>query len=190
MNTVKDMKLETNRLIIRPYKKDDIQECFELMQNKELFTYMDMEVMSFEEYKGLFQWLIDSYNMGFDEDFKYSFNITLKESSTHIGWCGIGVLDYDKKQKEIYYLIGRDHWGKGYAKEATTALLEYGFNVIGLNEIVALCKPENIASRNIIENIGLKYRYTVEGLSEEFSFYNYEPFFSLTREEYFKEAIE
>ncbi len=186
MNTVKEMEIKTNRLIIKPYKEDDIQQCFELMQDKELFTYLDMDVMSFEEYKGLFQWLMDSYNTGFDEDFTYSFNITLKETGAHIGWCGIGALDYDIKQKEIYYLIGRDHWGKGYAKEAATALLDYGFNVIGLNEIVALCKPENIASRKVIENIGLKFRCTVKGLPEEFSYYNGEPYFSLSREEFLK----
>jgi ribosomal-protein-alanine N-acetyltransferase len=62
--------------------------------------------------------------------------------------------------------------------------LDYGFNTIGLNEIVALFKPDNMASRKVIENMGLKYRYTVEGLSEEFDFYNNELFFSLSKDEY------
>lgn len=180
---IKEMKLETNRLIIRPYKEEDLLECFKLMQDKELFKYLDMTVMSFEEYKGLFNWLIHSYDKGFDTDFKYSFNIILKETSAHIGWCGLGVLDYDIRKKEIYYLIGREHWRKGYAKEATEALLNYGFNTIGLDEIVALCKPENIASKKVIENMGLKFRYTINGLPEEFDFFNDKPFYSLTKEE-------
>jgi len=181
MNDVKTMKIETSRLIIRPYREEDFEECFQLMQNKELFKYMGMSVMSFEEYRRLFSWLISSYDKSFDEDFQYSFNITLKETGAHIGWCGIGALDYDIKQKEIYYLIGKDYWGNGYAKEATVALLDYGFNIIGLNEIVALCKKENIASKSVIENMGLEYQYVVEGLSEEFDFYNGELFFSLKR---------
>lgn len=41
--------------------------------------------MSHEDYKGLFRWLIDCYEVSFNEDFKYSFNITLKESGIHIG---------------------------------------------------------------------------------------------------------
>ncbi|AGK99437.1 acetyltransferase, ribosomal protein N-acetylase [Clostridium pasteurianum BC1] len=189
MDGIKNMKIETSRLIIRPYMEDDLIDCFRLMQDKELFKYLDMDVMSFEEYKGLFNWLIDSYNKGFDEDFKYSFNITLKESGAHIGWCGVGVSNCLPHYKEIYYLIGRDHWGKGYAKEATVALLEYSFNTIGLNEIAALCKLENIASKKVIENMGLKYRYMVEGLPEELDFYNGEPFFSLTKDEYIKHSI-
>ncbi len=184
MKEIKKMNLETNRLIIRPYKEEDLLECYNLMQDKELFKYLDMSVMSLEEYKGLFNWLIQSYNNGFDTDFRYSFNIILKETGTHIGWCGIGALDYDNSKKEIYYLIGREYWGKGYAKEATVALLNFGFNIIGLQEIVALCKPDNIASMKVIENMGLKFRYTVNGLSEDFDFYNGEPFYSLTKEEY------
>lgn len=184
MNTVKNMKIETSRLIIRPYKEDDLKECFQLMQDKELFKYMDMDVMSPEEYKELFNWIIDCYNTGINEDFKYSFSITLKGSGAQVGWCGIGGLEYNHTVKEIFYLIGRQHWGKGYAKEATVALLDYSFNTIGLNEVVAICKPDNIASKKVIENMGLKYRYTVEGLPKEFDFYNGEPYFSLVKDEY------
>ena len=186
MNTVKEMRIETERLVIRPYKEKDFEECFNLMQNKELFKYLDMDVMSRKEYKGLFGWIIDCYEVGFHEDFKYSFNITLKESGAHIGWCGIGGVEFDHAQKEIFYLIGREHWGKGYAKEASAALLNYGFKVMGVKEIVGLCKPENIASKKVLENIGLKFKYMIEGLPEEFDFYNGEPFYSLTKEEYLK----
>jgi len=184
MNTVKEMRIETVRLVIKPYKEENLVECFKLMQNRELFKYLDMDVMPSEDYKGLFNWLIDSYELGFNEDFKYSFNITLKECGTHIGWCGIGGVEFEHNQKEIFYLIGREYWGNGYAKEASVALLDYGFNIIGVNEIVGLCKPENIASKKVIENMGLKFRYMVEGLPEEFDFYNGEPFYSLTKEEY------
>lgn len=184
MNTVKEMRLETERLVIRPYVQEDLMDCFNLMQDKELFDYLDMDVMSFEDYKGLFNWLIDSYGEGFDADFKYSFNIILKESGKHIGWIGIGRLDYDIKQKEIYYLIGREHQGKGYAKEASAAILDYGFNEMGLKEVVGLFNPQNIASKKVIENLGLKFDYIVSGLPEEFDYYNNEPHYSITKEEY------
>lgn len=186
MKTIKDMRIETERLIIRPYKEDDLPQCFELMQDKELFNYLDMDVLSYEEYKGLFEWLIDSYNKGFDEDFKYSFNITLKKTDIHIGWCGVGGSNYDHEQKEIYYLIGSKYQGKGYAKEATVALLKYCFETIGLSEIIALCKEENIASKKVIEHMGFKYQYRLECLAEEFEYYNGEPYYLFTKEQYLK----
>jgi Acetyltransferases, including N-acetylases of ribosomal proteins len=182
---VKDLKIETDRLIIRAYKEEDMMECFQLMQDKELFTYLDMEVMSLEEYKKLFKWLISCYNVGFDRDFKYSFNIVLKETGEHIGWCGIGGSNINHSIKEIYYLIGRKYWRNGYAKEASKALLDYGFKVMDLEEITAMVDPENIASKKVIENMGLKYKKIVNGLPEKLNHFNGHLFYSLLRREYF-----
>lgn len=181
---IKNMRIETERLIIRPYIEEDLMECFELMQDKKLFTYKDMEVMTLDEFKGLFNWLIDSYNIGFDGDFAYSFNILLKETGVHIGWVGLGGLPSDKTKKEIFYLIGLKYQKKGYATEAAKAMLEYGFNTMDLNEIVAVCMKENTASEKTMQKIGLKFRYIQEGLTKEFEHCNGDPFYSLTKEEY------
>ncbi len=184
--SVKEMEIKTSRLIIRPYKNEDFFECFELMQEKKLFKYLDMSVMSLDEYKRLFNWLIESYNVGFNEDFKYSFNITLKDNGQHIGWCGIGGLDFDHATKEIYYLIGKDYWGNDYAKEAAKALLGYAFNVMNLNEIVAKVHPENIASKKVIENMDMTYKYILSGLAKEFNYSNGELLYSITKDDYYR----
>lgn len=181
---IKEMRIETERLLIRAYKEEDLLECFQLMQNKELFKYLNMDVMSLDEYKGLFNWLIDCYEVGFDGDFKYSFNIILKETGSHIGWCGIGGSEFDHAQKEIYYLIGRAYWGRGYAKEASTALLEYGFNTMGVDKIFALVNPGNIASKCVIENMGLRFQYVITDLPEKYTFYNNHFCYMLTKDEF------
>lgn len=180
--SIKDMLLETKRLIIRPYVQEDLMECFQLMQDKELFKYMDMEVMPLEAYKDLFQWLIDSYDIGYDGDFKYSFNIILKETGRHIGWVGIGGLETNPSMKEIFWLIGKNHWNNGYATEAAAALLDYGFHSMGLDEIVAVSDPENIGSKRVMERIGLKYRYTMQGVENDC--YNGFLLYSLAKEEH------
>lgn len=119
MNTaLSKMRLETERLIIRPYVESDLMESFELMQDPELFTYLHFGVMSQESYQKLFSWLINSYQTPFDASFKYSFAIFKKETGAFIGWCGVGVLDFMSPEKELFYLIGRNDWGKGYATEA------------------------------------------------------------------------
>lgn len=180
----KNMRIETERLIIRPYQLEDLMACYKLMQDESLFKYIDLEVMSEESYKRLFTWLIDSYKVSFTDEFRYSFNITLKSTGQHIGWCGIGALDYDVKHKEVYYLLGKEHWRKGYAKEAVSALIEFSFETIGLSKIVAVCKPENIGSKKVIESMGMKFSHVVEGLPEEYDFYNGELFYSLNKEDF------
>ena len=179
-----DMRLETQRLIIRPYIEDDFMESFQLMQDEELFKYKEMRVMTLEEYKGLFKWVLKSYNVGFDENFAYSFTIILKETGMQIGWVGLGKLVTDIAKTEIFYLTGIKYQNQGYATEASKAILEYGFNTIGLNEIVGVCMKENIASKRVMEKMGLKFRYIQEGLSKEYERCNGDPFYSLTKDEY------
>ena len=180
----KDILLETKRLIIRPYREEDLLECFQLMQDKELFRFLDMKVMTLEEYSELFHWIIRCYSVSPDRDFKYSFNICLKETGKTIGWVGIGGVEYDHSIKEIYWLIGRAFQNNGYASEAAAALLEYGFLVMGLNEIIAVCRPENIASEKVMKKNGLKYQGVVEGLPEKYGWYNGELKYGLLKSDY------
>ncbi|WP_308639384.1 GNAT family N-acetyltransferase [Paenibacillus silvisoli] len=159
------MRLETDRLIIRPYVDGDLQESFELMQDPDLFTYMHLEVMSKEEYKGVFQWLIASYDTPFHQPFKYSFAIRSKATGAFIGWCGVGILDFSSPDIELYYLIGRDYWGNGYAAEAAAALAGYAIHVIGLDRLYAKADPRNTASLNIFKKLGFEFDRVLEGLT-------------------------
>jgi len=51
----------------------------------------------------------------------------------------------------------KEHWGKGYASEASKAVLRYGLEELGLDEIVAAVNLENIASEKVLINIGMRY---------------------------------
>jgi ribosomal-protein-alanine N-acetyltransferase len=180
---LKEMSIQTNRLIIRPYMESDLLEAFHLMQEKELFEFLPMDVMSLDEYTDLFNWLIGCYETSYkDTWFKYSFVITDKSTGHHIGWCGIGSLDFDHDRKEIFYLIGKPFWGNGYGTEAIQGLMKYCFNDLGLKKLSAVVKPDNIASKKVLEKSGFKYEYTVSNLTEEYDFYNGELFYSISNE--------
>ncbi|MBB6671925.1 GNAT family N-acetyltransferase [Cohnella nanjingensis] len=161
------MRLETERLIIRPYRASDLMPSFELMQDPTLLAYMHIDVMPFEAYKGLFAWLMDSYRTPFDGPFKYSFVIERRATGEMIGWCGVGVLDCCAPDKELYYLIRRDQWGSGYATEAAAALAAYAFRTIGLNRLYAKADPRNKASLRVFEKLGFGFDRVLEGLTGE-----------------------
>ncbi|MFF2092289.1 GNAT family N-acetyltransferase [Paenibacillus sp. NPDC058174] len=159
------MRLETERLIIRPYIESDLMVSFQLMQDPELFTYMHMGVLSLEDYKGLFRWLLSSYDTPFDRPFKYSFAIIDKATGDFIGWCGVGVLDFSVPDNELYYLIGRPYWGNGYAAEAAAALTDYAFAEIGLNRLLAKADPRNVASLRVFDKLGFTFDRVLTGLT-------------------------
>jgi ribosomal-protein-alanine N-acetyltransferase len=83
--------------------------------------------------------------------------VELKKSGELIGWCGLNHLP-DTDEIEVLYLIGEDHWGKGLATEAAFSTVEYAFEVAGLETLVGIVHPENIASRRVLEKIGMTYK--------------------------------
>ncbi|WP_123040543.1 GNAT family N-acetyltransferase [Cohnella candidum] len=181
MNHLLDTK--TDRLYIRPYRTDDFDKSFSLMQDKDLYRFLHFDVMNYVEYQGLFNWLIQSYESK-GMDFKYSFAIILNETNQLIGWVGVGNLDFLQDEKEIYYLVGQDHWGKGFAYEAAQEVVNYSFNTLGLSRVVAKVAPENLASKRIIEKLGFKFEYELNNLPEEHAECNGELLYSLDKQDF------
>jgi RimJ/RimL family protein N-acetyltransferase len=56
---------------------------------------------------------------------------------------------------EIGWRLGRRYWGYGYASEAARAAARFGFDRLGLGEIVAYTVPENLRSRAVMTRIGM-----------------------------------
>ena len=81
--------------------------------------------------------------------------LSLKTSGENIGYCG---LEYVKDTEfiDIRYGVTTEHWGKGFAKEASIRSIESGFNDLGLSIIYGAAVPENIASIEILKKIGMK----------------------------------
>jgi RimJ/RimL family protein N-acetyltransferase len=90
--------------------------------------------------------------------------VELKKSGELIGWCGLNHLP-DTDEIEVLYLIGEDHWGKGLATEAAFSTVEYAFEVAGLETLVGIVHPENIASRRVLEKIGMPRQTWINELS-------------------------
>jgi ribosomal-protein-alanine N-acetyltransferase len=184
---IENVVIETQRLIIRPYTLKDSSEVFSVLKDKKIYEYLpDKPYESLEEVEGLIDWIISNYDSTTESDFKYCFAVIEKATGKHVGLCGIGYLDYDRTQAEVFYRFGTKYWGKGFATETAKALLQFGFIGLGLHEIVAVVKPENIASKKVIEKVGFKYKGIVRGVPLEHSFYDGELYYSLSKEEFMK----
>ena len=83
--------------------------------------------------------------------------VEVTETGEFIGLCGLIPLD-KTKEIEIAYRYIKSSWGHGYATEAAQSVLAYGLEELGLTSISAVTVPENVASRAVLEKIGLVYR--------------------------------
>lgn len=71
-----------------------------------------------------------------------------------IGWNGLQFLP-ETGEIEVGYLLSKAYWGKGLATEGGLASLQFGFQTLGLESIIAIVHPDNKASQRVIEKLGM-----------------------------------
>ncbi|MBQ4323541.1 MAG: GNAT family N-acetyltransferase, partial [Clostridia bacterium] len=81
-----------------------------------------------------------------------------KEDAKVLGLVHLNKVDFFHRSAEIGYWLSRKCWGRGYATEGVRALTEYAIKTLRMDEIIAVCHPENAASLRVLEKIGMKYQ--------------------------------
>lgn len=97
------------------------------------------------------------------------FAIERREDGVVVGDCVLFHLDAQCRRAEVGYALAPREWGKGYANEAVTALLDWGFDHLDLNRVEADIDPRNVPSTRALERLGftreghLRERWIVSG---------------------------
>ena len=136
--------VETERLILRRYKKEDLQDLFEYLSDKDVVEYEPYKTMTFDEAKENLEWRIGTEEM---------IAVELKSSHKMIGNVYLGKRDFEAL--EIGYVFNRNYWGNGYAAESCEALIEQAFSN-GIHRIYAECDPRNKNSWKLLEALGFR----------------------------------
>jgi RimJ/RimL family protein N-acetyltransferase len=92
-----------------------------------------------------------------DEEYSYAI---LRDTGL-VGLCSLRGITSEPRTARLAYLIGRRHWRRGYATEATGMLIAFGFRFLTLDRIYSSCLPDNTGARRVLEKLG--FRYTHEG---------------------------
>ncbi len=78
-----------------------------------------------------------------------------KNTELVIGWCGLKL--NEENLVDLGYRFFRSNWGHGYATEAASACLEYGFRELDIQEIIGRVAEENKASIRILEKLNMRF---------------------------------
>lgn len=155
--------LETPRLLLRHLEMQDIQELYSLYQDIDIRRYFPDGVLTYDDTREELEW----YLHGHPQYHKLGLWATIhKESGKFIGRCGMLPWEIDGKPEiEIAYLLGKEFWHQGLAREAAYGVLFYGFEKLHLTRLICLMHPENIASRKVAERIGMKLESQVNDVA-------------------------
>ena len=151
--------IETERLILRPFMQSDTQSVYNNWAADEYVQKMYGEPVykTTEEVEGLLKKYITAYK----SDYSYRWAVVEKQSGECIGQIAYFLVDRFNSWGEIEYCIGSAYQGKGYATEATRAIIRYGFDRIGFNKVQICVRPSNIKSKKVIEKCGFEYEGTL-----------------------------
>lgn len=146
--------LETERLIIREFSKEDFTLIHGYASKPEVTMYLPFGPNDEDDSRHFVKKIIN-YQMQ-NPRYDYEFAVVLKQSNKLIGGCGIHITSINDKEGSIVYCYDNQYWGKGYATEAAKVILRFGFNKLGLHRIFATCHPDNIASAKVMGKIGMQ----------------------------------
>ncbi len=91
----------------------------------------------------------------------FTLAIVKKDENQVIGWIGFAPLK-GSEDLEIFYAIARAYWGNGFASEAVELLINYVFNNMGIDKLVAIIDPDNVASQRVVEKSGMVFDELVD----------------------------
>ncbi len=128
------------------------------------------------KYKVLFETTLNSYTTS---EPLLALVIAQRKNDLFIGSCGFSTLD-EQQNCECFYALLPEYWGQGFATEAMTQLLDYGFHQLGIKGVIAHINRDNLASIQVAKKLAMNY----QGLVEFKEVPELRKLFSLTQENY------
>jgi ribosomal-protein-alanine N-acetyltransferase len=145
------MTLETARLILRPFRGEDIDLLAELMVNPD-FMRFSLGAFSREQTASFLEKLIDWDRRRLPSQFA----VIHRDDHRLIGYCGFFHQQVDGTNEiEIGYRLHPDYWNNGLATEAARAVRNHAFADLKLARVISLIHPDNSPSRRVAEKNGM-----------------------------------
>lgn len=150
--------IETERLYLRTWHPLDAKPYFDINQDPKVIEFLGGS-LTIEQINQF----IPAVNLHQE---KLGFTLwaaELKLTKDLIGYIGLNHTDFFEPYGapfspavEVGWRLGSQYWGNGYATEGAKAALDFGFNTVGLDEIVSFTVPMNQRSLRVMEKIGLQ----------------------------------
>lgn len=143
--------LETKRLIMRPPHREDVDDLAIIANDRDIAEMTSRMPHPYSQEDAIA--FIDGFEDGRYEGCIYA--ITIAETGRLIG---MGAVENRSRfgGLEIGYWMGKPYWGKGFATEAASALVDLAFRVTETDVVLAACRTNNPASRRVLQKQGFQ----------------------------------
>jgi RimJ/RimL family protein N-acetyltransferase len=147
--------VETERLILRPWRDEDREPFATMNADPAVMEFFPARLTRDETNRG-----VDGIEADFEKHGFGWFAAELRQERVFIGFIGLSVPSFTAHFTpcvEIGWRLAAAYWSRGLATEGARAAAHYGFETLGLHEIVSFTVPGNIRSRRVMEKIGMTH---------------------------------
>ncbi len=154
MNKTGTQRIETHRLVLRPFTIDDADDMFSnWASDPEVTRFLTWPPHSSADVTRM---VLGSWVSRYGDGGYFQWAIEWKETGTVIGSIAVVKLEEAIESAEIGYCLGRKFWGRGIMPEALRAVMDFLFDTVGLNRITAGHDVNNPKSGRVMEKAGMR----------------------------------
>lgn len=151
-------QFETARLVLRPFTMADVDEAYDVLEGHPDVWKYDPGVQRTREQRAQ---RIQRYADSNQPDGCGTLAIVLRRTGRLIGYVGLQLYvlprePFPTPEVELYYKLGRDYWGQGYATEACREMLRFAFETLRLQRIVTITDSQNEPSIRLLQRLGMQ----------------------------------
>lgn len=150
-----DYPLRTERLVLRPFTRGDVDAVFAYRRREDVARYLFDVELSRDECALAVQQRISQVAFEAEGD-KIILAVELARNGTLIGEVSLIWRSVDARQAEAGWIFDPDYQGQGYATEAANAMLDLAFGPGDIHRVSARCDVRNTASWRLMERIGMR----------------------------------
>lgn len=145
--------LTTERLILRPFVHEDAADVTRLVSDRRIADTTLNIPHPYEE--TVAEAWIGTHAEVADRDEGLTLAVTERASGAIVGAVALTITRAHRRA-ELGYWVAVEHWGHGYATEASRAMLDYAFGALDLTRVVAHCLTRNPGSWRVMEKLGMR----------------------------------
>lgn len=149
--------METERLILRPYRHEDVGLYAAISSDPEVMRYLGgpRDPADTEEQMA-----------GSNDDLRRTgagmVAVERRDDGQFLGAVGLSVVPWYPDDLQLGWRLAPPHWGHGYATEAARAWLAHGFEVLGWDRLTAMADVPNRRSLAVMERLGMSRLHEVD----------------------------
>ncbi|GAA1563616.1 GNAT family protein [Kribbella sancticallisti] len=138
---------------LREFRQEDLDDYLAIVGDDRVTTWMSFDSRDREAAQKALTAILDRARQTERPD--YLLAVTRLDDDRLIGFARLGPTGV--RAAHLGYAIGADHWGRGYATDASRTLVRFAFEELGLHRVSAAIGPENLASVAVVKRLGFSY---------------------------------